>query len=159
MSGELLMSKKERRRIRVLERVKMGMMTLKEAGPLMGVSYRQAIRIKNRYEQQGSPGLVHRSRGRGSNRKADPAIKEAILKRYEKRYAGFGPTFAMEKLQVEGYEIHHETLRRWLPETGLWQRHRASIVNAGSRSNGLGRWCSWTAAITAGSRSGAAHAA
>ena len=124
MSGELLMSKKERRRIRVLERVKMGMMTLKEAAPLMDVSYRQAIRIKKRYTQQGSPGLIHRSRGQESNRKANQAVKEAILKRYEERYAGFGPTFATEKLEAEGYQIHHETLRRWLLENGLWQRHR-----------------------------------
>jgi len=124
MSGELLMSKKERRRIRVLERVKMGMMTLKEAAPLMDVSYRQAIRIKKRYTQQGSPGLIHRSRGQESNRKANQAVKEAILKRYEERYAGFGPTFATEKLEAEGYQIHHETLRRWLLENGLWQRQR-----------------------------------
>ena len=38
MSGELLMSRKERRRLLVLERVKMGMMTVKDAAPLMGVS-------------------------------------------------------------------------------------------------------------------------
>jgi hypothetical protein len=30
----------------------------------------------------------------------------------------------MEKLQGEGYEIHHETLRRWLIEANLWQRQR-----------------------------------
>jgi transposase len=124
MSGELLMSKKERRRLRVLERVKVGIITLKEAAPLMGVSYRQAIRINDRYKQQGAAGLVHQSRGRESNRKADPGIKEAILKRYEERYEGFGPTFAMEKLEAEGYGIHYETLRRWLMEAGLWQRHR-----------------------------------
>jgi len=124
MSGDLLMSKKERRRLRVLERVKMGIITLKTAAPLMGVSYRQAIRINDRYKQHGAVGLVHRSRGRESNRKADPAVKEAILKRYEERYEGFGPTFAMEKLESEGYRVHHETLRRWLVEAGMWQRHR-----------------------------------
>ncbi|MHA1938020.1 MAG: ISNCY family transposase [Candidatus Thorarchaeota archaeon] len=59
-----------------------------------------------------------------SNRKADPAIKEAILKRYEQRYLGFGPTFAMEKLREEQFSIHAETLRIWLMEAGLWQRHR-----------------------------------
>jgi transposase len=118
------MSNKERRRLRVLERVKMGIISLKEAAALMGVSYRQAIRINDRYKRQGAGGLVHRSRGQESNRKADPAIKEAILKRYEERYEGFGPTFAMEKLAEEGYRVHHETLRRWLMEAGLWQRHR-----------------------------------
>jgi transposase len=124
MSGDLLMSKKERRRLRALERVKAGIISLKEAAAVMGVSYRQAMRIKNRYQRHGAAGLVHRSRGQESNRKADPSIKEAILKRYKERYEGFGPTFAMEKLEAEGYGVHHETLRRWLMEAGLWQRHR-----------------------------------
>jgi len=124
MSGDLLMSKKERKRLRILERVKVGAMSLKEAAVGMGLSYRQAIRINARYEQHGAAGLVHRSRGRLSNRRIDPAIKESILKRYEERYEGFGPTFAMEKLREEGYEIHEETLRLWLLGAGLWQRHR-----------------------------------
>jgi transposase len=106
----------------------MGVLTLKEAAPLMGVSYRQAKRIKSRYEEQGAAGLVHRSRGRESNRKADPAIKDAILKRYEERYEGFGPTLAMEKLGKEKYVIHAETLRIWLMEAGLWKRQRKRSV-------------------------------
>jgi len=40
------------------------------------------------------------------------------------RYEGFGPTLAAEKLGKEGYEVDHETLRRWLKEAGLWQRKR-----------------------------------
>ena len=62
MSGDLVMSNKERRRMRVLERVKMGIISLKDAAPLMGVSCRQAIRINDRYKRQGAGGLVHRSR-------------------------------------------------------------------------------------------------
>ena len=124
MSWDLLMSRKERQRLRILERVKDEIITLKEASVLLEVSYRQAIRINQRYQQLGATGLVHRSRGRDSNRRSDPATKEAILRRYEERYEGFGPTFAMEKLNAEGHKIHHETLRRWLIEAGLWQRQR-----------------------------------
>jgi transposase len=107
-----------------MEKVKLGMMTMKEAAKLMGISYRQAKRIKSRYEQKGAEGLVHRSRGRESNRKIDAGTKKAILRRYEERYLGFGPTFAMEKLRGEGFTIHAETLRIWLLEAGMWQRHR-----------------------------------
>ena len=56
----------------MLEKVKMGIIRLKEAAPVMGVSYRQAIRIKDRYEQQGAAGLVHRSRARESNLPKNP---------------------------------------------------------------------------------------
>ena len=41
------MSKKARPRMRVLERVKMSIITLIETAPLMGLSYRQAPRILN----------------------------------------------------------------------------------------------------------------
>jgi len=124
MSGELRMSKKERQRMRVMERVKTKDLTLKEAAQLMGVSYRQARRIKARYLKRGASGLVHGGRGRISNRRIDAKLREQILRRYEERYLDFGPTFAMEKLREEGYAIHAETLRQWLLAAGLWQRQR-----------------------------------
>jgi hypothetical protein len=37
---------------------------------------------------------------------------------------GTGRPFASEKLAAEGLALDHETLRRWLPEEGLWQRQR-----------------------------------
>ena len=68
--------------------------------------------------------MVHRSRGRPSNRRKDPAIREAVIKRYQELYEGFGPTLACEKLEKEGYQLDHETLRRWLLEEGLWRKRR-----------------------------------
>lgn len=118
------MSKKERRRLRVLEHLKVGVITLKEAAALMQVSYRQARRIRRRYLARGAQGLVHGSRGRESNRKTQGCVRQAILARYRERYAGFGPTFATEKLVAEGYRLHPDTLRRWLIQEGLWQRQR-----------------------------------
>jgi hypothetical protein len=47
-----------------------------------------------------------------------------VLARYQERYTGIGPTLAAEKLQEEGFEVDHETLRRWLMAAGLWQRAR-----------------------------------
>ena len=73
---------------------------------------------------------MHVSRGRPSNRGKPAEAKAAILSRYEERYQGFGPTLAAEKLQKEGYNIDHETLRRWLIAQGTWkcdakeQKHR-----------------------------------
>jgi transposase len=124
VAGDLVMSKKERWRLRVLERLKAGVLTLKQAAGVMGVSYRQAIRIQARYRRQGAGGLTHRSRGRRSNRRLQEELKQRVLKRYQERYEGFGPTLAMEKLEAEGFRLHHETLRRWLIEEGLWQRQR-----------------------------------
>ena len=49
-----------------------------------------------------------------------------MLERYHARYEGFGPTFAAEKLCGDGFELDHETLRRWLMAEGQvsWRRKR-----------------------------------
>jgi hypothetical protein len=47
-----------------------------------------------------------------------------VLRRYQERYEGFGPTLACEKLEEEGYRLDHETLRLWLLKEGLWSKRR-----------------------------------
>lgn len=122
--GILRMSQKERDRLRILSRVKAGEMMLRKAAELLGICYRQCKRIYKRYREEGEKGLVHRSRGRSSNRRKDLATREAVIKRYQERYEGFGPTLACEKLEEEGYHLDHETLRLWLLEEGLWEKRR-----------------------------------
>jgi hypothetical protein len=124
------MSQKERKRLVVLEQVKEGRMDLVQAAQAMRVCYRQARRIWRRYRKSGDGGLVHRSRGRPSNRRKPNEEKERVLARYAQRYPDFGPTLAAEKLQAEGMKVDHETLRRWLLGEGQWtvrrrrQKHR-----------------------------------
>jgi len=78
-------------------------------------------------------GLVHRSCGRASNRAWDEEEKRKILERYSERYAGYGPTFTVEKLGGDGYGVDHETLRRWLIREGLWQKRRRRKEHLGVR--------------------------
>jgi transposase len=124
LKGHLTMSSKERDRKAVLESVRCGGLTLSEAASALGLSRRQATRIYGRYCREGDAGLVHRSRGRRSNRRAPEELRERVLARYAERYAGFGPTLAAEKLAEEGLVVDHETLRRWLVQAGQWERRR-----------------------------------
>ena len=62
------MSGKERRRLEVFSRVKAREFSLVKAADLLGISGRQAKRIWARYRDDGDAGLVHRLRGRASNR-------------------------------------------------------------------------------------------
>ena len=62
------MSRKERRRFLEMEAVKGGRQSLREAAERLRVSYRQARRIWRRFADKGEAGLVHRGRGRRSNR-------------------------------------------------------------------------------------------
>lgn len=122
--GHLLMSKKERLRKSVVERVGSGELSRVEAAVLLGISSRQMRRIYRRYCEEGDAGLVHRGRGHCSGRKKPEELRKQVLARYAEVYQGLGPTLAAEKLAEEGLVIDHETLRRWLIAQGQWQRHR-----------------------------------
>lgn len=124
MKGLLTMSEKERNRKAVFEMVRQGRWTLKEGAEQLRLSYRQCRRSYRRFLAEGDGGLVHRSRGRPSNRGIPRETRDAALRRYREVYDGFGPTLAAEKLAEDGYKVDHETLRRWLVTEGLWVRHR-----------------------------------
>jgi transposase len=126
----LRMSAKERRRLVFMSAVKRKELTLAQAAAALALSYRQVRRVWARYEKAGDAGLVHRSRGRVGSRRMDPAQRQGILRRFRERYPDFGPTLAAEYLLKDGWQVDHETLRRWLIREGLWaagrprQKHR-----------------------------------
>ena len=120
----LRMSVKERRRLELFGKVKRKEMKLRKAAELLGLGYRQAKRSYARYLESGDGGLVHRLRGRPSNRRGDERRRDAILARYRERYVDFGPTLAAEYLAKDGLEVSVATLRRWLVTEKLWQPGR-----------------------------------
>jgi Helix-turn-helix domain len=119
------MSLKERKRLEAFGRVKAGDLTLTAASGLLGLSYRQAKRVWARYQSQGDVGLVHRLRGRASNRHSQVQLKQRALELYRQQYADYGPTLAAECLTKEdSVAVSVTTLRRWLSQAGLWERRR-----------------------------------
>src|SRR5215471_9967734 len=131
MEEHLTMSQKERTRMGVMQRIKAQGLCWVAASDVVVVGSRRRKRVWRRYQDQGDKGLVHRSRGRRSNRAKSDDFKKRILARYEARYKGFGPTLASEHLsQDDGLEVDHETLRRWLIGQQEWtvqrrrQKHR-----------------------------------
>jgi len=124
MERQVLMSRKEARRKVEFEGVKAGRMSIREVSRRLGLSYRQCRRSYARYREQGDQGLVHRSRGRPSNRGKPLEFKDEVLARCREKYKDHGPTLAAEELAKDGCVVDHETLRRWLMADGQWQRHR-----------------------------------
>jgi hypothetical protein len=120
--GLLLMNDKERQYKALLEMVRLKKITLKLASNQLGISYRQAKRLYRSYKAGGDAGLVHKARGRISNRRC--SHRDAIIARYKERYEGFGPTLAAEYLAEDKLAIDHETLRRLLLLNHLWTRQR-----------------------------------
>jgi hypothetical protein len=124
------MSLQERKRLEVFSRVRFGEMTLVEASELLDLSYRQTKRVWSRYQEAGDSGLVHRGRGRASNRQSCAETKEQALALYRERYSDYGPTLAAECLAKEvGLVVRVTTLRRWLVQAGLWERRRKRRVH------------------------------
>ena len=127
MERSLLMSFKEHDRVKILEEVKKRKLTVKEASEFLGISERQFYRIKLSYEKEGVSGVIHKSRGRPSNRGYSSTLKAKVIKIYRENYRDFGPTFFSEKLEeYHQIKINHETLRRWIRSSGDvgWQRKK-----------------------------------
>lgn len=120
--GVLVMNEIERQRKAVFEMVKQRRITLVQASEQCALSYRQTLRVYQRYLEEGDAGLTHGNRGRISSRK-NPH-QELIINRYKERYEGFGPTLASEYLERDGFHVDHETLRKWLMQNGLWHKQR-----------------------------------
>ena len=74
---------------------------------------------RTQLEAEGDVGVIHRLRGRSSNRAKRDDLRRRVLSRYREQYLGFGPTLAAEKLTVEGLPVSDETLRNWLLTAGV----------------------------------------
>src|SRR3989338_9546097 len=100
------------------------------AAEILSLSDRQMRRIVKRVRKEGNTGVIHKSRGRVSNRTLPKRIKDKVIKLYREKYWDYGPTFATEKLfEIEKVKISDETLRKWLLETGDWKKVRKGRVH------------------------------
>jgi len=127
MAGKdiIMVRQKELKRLHVIHKVIEGSLTEKEAARLLSLSERQVRRIVKRIGEEGDRGIVHKSRGRPSNRHLPSTLKERVIHLYRTTYTGFGPTFFVEKLtEAEGITVSDETARTWLMEEGEWKKHR-----------------------------------
>lgn len=130
------MSRKEFERGSVFGRVEGGGLTIKEAAALLGMSYRHAKRLYQRYRSEGPAGLVHRSVGRVSNHAWAADERDRVLGIVREAYSGraergpgqrFGPTLVSEHLwEDHGIHVPRTTLQAWMSESGLWSRVRRS---------------------------------
>lgn len=126
------MSTRERVRMQLMSRVAGLSLKLWMAAETMQVSYRQAKRIYRRYREEGDAGLVHKGRGRRSNRRRPDAEQKRAVTLYNSKYADFGPLLASEHLAADHrLVVDHETLRRWLVAAGAWKpKHKREAHRA-----------------------------
>jgi hypothetical protein len=127
----IALSAAERERLKVLHEVAQGHLRQVDAARRLRLSDRQVRRLLQRLQTVGDRGLLHRLRGRPSNRKIPQVIEQRGLRRLRLPvYAGFGPTLATEHLARHGLRVSRETLRKWMSAAGLWRTHQRSLKQA-----------------------------
>ncbi len=125
------MTIKEADRLGVMRQVDKKNFTVKQASEQLGISLRQAKRIRKRYLTYGVQGLMSKRKGMPSSNKISEEIRTQIMRAVRDKYIDFGPTLASEKLKErEKLTVSEETLRKWMIEEGLWiaKRKRAGKV-------------------------------
>jgi transposase-like protein len=125
MQGILTMSQKERDRLKIVEQICNGKMTVAEAVHILILSERQVYRLLKRYRAEGDMGLIHKLRGSPSKRGYPEEIKKRAITLYWQQYRDYGPTlFSETLLKYHGISADHETIRRWLMASGGSNVHR-----------------------------------
>ena len=114
--------------VKGLHEVEEGHLKQVEAARRLRLTDRHVRRLQVRLCEEGDRGIVHRLRGRRSNRKIAEALKQRALRELRQaRYAGFGPTLAGEHLVAQDVQVSRETLRGWMSEAGLWRPRRRHL--------------------------------
>ena len=114
------LSQKELQRVSVIIACVKGDMACASAAGLLCLSVRQIKRLKRRLREDGEAALAHANRGRPSPRRLPERTRQAVLRLYRTKYAGFNDHHLCEKLnEVEGLSLSRETLRRLLRQEGL----------------------------------------
>ena len=90
MQGILIMSSKERHRLKVLSQIEKRQMTYREGAEDLQLSQRQVYRLMGRYQSNGDAGLIHRLRGKPSNRGYSESIRTRVLKLQKHQYPDYG---------------------------------------------------------------------
>ena len=121
------LSQRERDWLKVLHEVEQKHLTQVAAAQRLKRTDRQVRRMLIRLREHGDGGIVHRLRGRPSNRKLAGTLEQKILARVGQRYADFGPTLAAEQLAKEGLLVSRETLRKWMIQAALWIPRRRRL--------------------------------
>lgn len=120
MEGHIVVSRKEIHRAHVLKQVLEGRLALNDAAPILGVSYRQAKRLKKAFAEGDLAGLAHGNRGKTPPNALPESFKATVLQLRDQKYFDFNDCHFTEKLsEKEGITLSRETVRQWLRGSGI----------------------------------------
>ena len=107
----------------LLDRHERGHLTQAEAGEMLGISERTFRRWRDRYRDEGAPGLADRRVGQPSPRRVPASELARAQSLYAEMYAGFTVKHFHEHLQARhGYRLGYTVTRLALQAAGLVKR-------------------------------------
>lgn len=123
------MTQRDRDRLVVLKKAFKGLITQRQAAAELDLTDRQIRRLLVRMTEVGDRAVIHRLRGRASNRKLNEDVRsQAVAVLSQEVYRGFGPTLASEYLaKKHKLVIGREALRQLMIGAGLWRSRRQTV--------------------------------
>jgi hypothetical protein len=125
---KLLLTQRDRDRLKVLHEVRKGHLTQRQASAQLKLGDRWIRKLLGRMKERGDRAVVHGLRGRSSTRRIPDKVEQRAVELVRREYADFGPTLASEYLeQHHGITVSRETLRKWMMRAGLWKRKKQRL--------------------------------
>ena len=123
------MTQQDRDRLVVLRKAEKKLIGQGQAARELGVTSRQVRRLLQRLKTDGDKAVIHKLRGRPSNRRTDVKTREKIVQVLsEEVYRDFGPTLASEYLaNKHDIRVGREALRQVMISAGLWRARGQKI--------------------------------
>ncbi len=105
--------------------VEAGKITLKEAGEKIGVSYRQAKRIRKAVRLRGAEGVIHGNTGRAPSNRVKEPVRQRVLSLSRERYWDLNDVHFCEKLrEQEKMTLSRETIRKIRREAAVCPKRK-----------------------------------
>jgi len=126
-----------------------------QAAEILGISDRSMWRSREGYQEHGYDGLLDRRRGKPSPKRVAVERVEKVLRLYQEKYFDFNVRHFHEKLvEEQGIKVSYTWVKRALQGAGLVKKGRKRGCIGSDDHGGRCRacCCTWTAAVTAGSR-------
>ena len=141
---------KDEKRLKIIQRVFQGEVTVAQGALVLGVSERQCYRIKARVKKAGAKGVVHGNRGRPCRRKIkESTVRRIVVELAGGKYKDFNDHHLTEKLSEEHQiKLSREKVRRILRAQGMAsppqetrdQAPKPQGAKRGGRNDAPGRW-------------------
>ncbi len=120
MQDTIIMTNKESQRYEIINNLINNKINGTQAFRQLNLSVRQTKRLKAKVNRKGIQGIIHKSRGKESNRKLDEKLKKKIIKTIKENYSDFSSQLTYEKLnEVHEIKISYTSTRRIRINEGL----------------------------------------